>query len=425
MLKTSILSIGDEILIGQILNSNSKWLAERITNLGTQVIKISTVGDSRSEILNELDNLLNISDILIITGGLGPTHDDITKDVLCEYFNDALAENIQWTEKLKEQFKDRGEAFLIRNKPQAFIPSKSNLLWNQIGTAPGMLFLHNDKLIISLPGVPQEMMGIMVDNGFANIKKFLEGKYTDTVIYKNIQTNNIPESTLADLIDVTPEILGKSTLAFLPSYRGVKLRIGAYGLNSGKAQEELDRLSNYIVPRIEKYIIGYDEKPYAEIIAELLTASGETLSVAESCTGGMLGSAITAIPGSSKYFQGGIIAYSNEIKINILGADKSIIDKYGAVSRETAVEMSRNAVIKFDTDYAVSVTGIAGPDGGTYDKPVGTVWISISDATGDYPKLLNMKGTREMIRERTTQSAMVELIKFLKQKYSAGKKIIS
>ncbi len=414
MLKVSILSIGDEILIGQILNSNSKWLAEKITQIGCSIAKINTIGDSSNEIISELNILLPISDIIVITGGLGPTHDDITKDVLCNYFNDKLIENNTWTKKLIDQFNQRGMDLSERNKTQAFIPSRSTLLWNDFGTAPGMLFNENGKLIFSLPGVPQEMVNIMENVGFQKIIDLLNSSNTESIIYKNIQTNNIPESSLADLIDIKEDFLGNSSLAFLPSYRGVKLRIGAYGESKSQAEKELSRIENYLIPRIDNYIISFDERPFAQIISEKLIIKNKTLAIAESCTAGLLSATLTDIPGSSKYFKGSIVAYSNDIKNKLLNINNEQLEKYGAVSKEIAEEMSNNIRKIFNSDYGISITGIAGPSGGTKEKPVGTVWISISSADITFSKLLNFRGSRDMIRERTVQSTMVEFIKFLK-----------
>lgn len=415
MLKASILSIGDEILIGQILNSNSKYLADKLTNLSCKVVKISTIGDSEEEITSELDYLQSISDVIVITGGLGPTHDDITKYTICSYFGDTLEEQPEWTAQLKKFFDRRGVEFSERNRLQAYIPSRSKLLWNRLGTAPGMLIENAGKMIFSLPGVPQEMVCIMEDGGFDIIANKIKEVSKDRIIYQNIQTNGIGESFLADLIDISPEVTGKSTLAFLPSFRGVKLRIGAYGIDDSSAQAELNRLRDYILPRIKEYVISENERNYAEIVAELLVESGKTISCVESCTSGLLAAAFTDIAGSSKYFVGGLLTYSNECKVKLANVSAETLEKYGAVSQETAIEMSRNTREILGTDIAVSITGIAGPDGGTPEKPVGTVWVSISDANGDYPVVFKFGGSREMIRSRTVQSALVEVIKYFRK----------
>ena len=415
MVKTTLLSIGDEILIGQILNSNSQWIADKITPLGCSVVKISTIGDGAEQIISELDDLLKISDLVIMTGGLGPTHDDITKQVLCEYFQDELVINQTWLQKLETQFKHRGWTLSGRNSEQALMPSRSELLYNRIGTAPGMLFRHNGKYIISMPGVPQEMKCIMEDAALPLIADISKNSTGEMRLYRNIQTHGIPESTLADTLEIDEAFLGASTLAFLPSFRGVKLRIGAYGENFAKAELELKRISEHIISRSEKYIISYDETPYPQILGELLNQKSRTISVAESCTGGLLGAAITSIPGSSAYFMGGMLTYSNASKINNLGVDAEIINQFGAVSCECAKAMSRQVRKIFNTDYGISITGIAGPDGGTVDKPVGTVWIAIADENTEEAVKMNFGDAREMTRERAVQTALVLMIKKIKK----------
>ncbi len=415
MVKTTLLSIGDEILIGQILNSNSQWIADKITPLGCSVVKISTIGDGAEQIISELDDLLKISDLVIMTGGLGPTHDDITKQVLCEYFQDELVINQTWLQKLETQFKHRGWTLSGRNSEQALMPSRSELLYNRIGTAPGMLFRHNGKYIISMPGVPQEMKCIMEDAALPLIADISKNSSGEMRLYRNIQTHGIPESTLADTLEIDEAFLGASTLAFLPSFRGVKLRIGAYGENFAKAELELKRISEHIISRSEKYIISYDETPYPQILGELLNQKSRTISVAESCTGGLLGAAITSIPGSSAYFMGGMLTYSNASKINNLGVDAEIINQFGAVSCECAKAMSRQVRKIFNTDYGISITGIAGPDGGTVDKPVGTVWIAIADKNTEEAVKMNFGDAREMTRERAVQTALVLMIKKIKK----------
>lgn len=415
MIRTTLLSIGDEILIGQILNSNSQWIADKITPLGCSVLKISTIGDGAEQIISELDDLLEISDLVIMTGGLGPTHDDITKQVLCEYFQDELVINSAWLQKLEDQFKHRGWTLSGRNSEQALMPSRSELLYNRIGTAPGMLFRHKGKYVMSMPGVPQEMKCIMEDAALPFIADIAKHSSGEVRLYRNIQTHGIPESTLADSLEIDEAFLGESTLAFLPSFRGVKLRIGAYGEDFDKAELEMKRLSEHIISRSEKFIVSYDETPYPEILGELLKQKSCTISVAESCTGGLLGAALTSISGSSEYFMGGMLTYSNESKINNLGVDAEIINQYGAVSCECAKAMSRRVRELFNTDYGISITGIAGPGGGTSDKPVGTVWISIANANTQEAVKMNFGNAREMTRERAVQTALVLMIKELKR----------
>lgn len=416
MLKASLLSIGDEILIGQIVNSNSTFLAKELTKLGYSIVKINTIGDSREEITKELDNLFAVSDLIIATGGLGPTHDDITKDVICEYFNDELKYLPEWEEKIKEQFRLRGISLSDRNKGQAYIPSKATFLYNRIGTAPGMLLEKDGKYLISLPGVPNEMKCIILESAMDFIKNLVAKTGTDCILYKNILTNGIPESSLADKLDIDPKYLGKSTLAFLPSYQGVKLRIGAYGINKPEAELELNRIYNRIINRAGEFIISEDEISLDEVAAMLLLENKLTVSTAESCTGGMLAASLTSLSGSSAYMMGGIVSYSNQVKENLVHVRKDTMIAHGAVSRETAIELADNCRKMFNTDYALSVTGIAGPTGGSEEKPVGTVWIGISNKTKtDAFQYRFGNNDRTMNRERAVSSALALLIRTIKE----------
>jgi nicotinamide-nucleotide amidase len=416
MLKASLLSIGDEILIGQIVNTNSVFIAKELTNLGYSIHRISTIGDSRQEIIDELDSLFKVSDLIICTGGLGPTHDDITKDVICEYFDDVLVHHQQWEDKIRDQFKVRGLPLSDRNKGQALLPSKSKLLFNRIGTAPGMLIEKDNKFLISLPGVPNEAQCIIKESAMDFLKGLIDKTDSDCIIYKNILTNGIPESSLADKLDISEAILGKSSLAFLPSYQGVKLRIGAYGINKSKAEQELSRLYDYIFNRCSENIISEDEISLMEVLAELLINNKVSISTAESCTGGLLSSMLTSVPGSSKYMMGSIVSYSNDVKENLLKVKKETLINFGAVSKETAIEMAENCRKIFNTDYSISITGIAGPDGGTNQKPVGTVWIGLSTKTGTGAFLSNLgNNDRTMNRERAVTSALALLIREIKK----------
>ncbi len=416
MLKTSILSIGNEILIGQILNTNSKWIAEKTTALGCSIKKISSIGDSKDEIVSELDSLLQISDLLIITGGLGPTHDDITKQVLCEYFGDALVEDPTWLKKIETQLANRGIKLSERNREQALVPKKAKVLYNEIGTAPGMLFSYQNKTIISLPGVPQEVYCIMNDEVLSIIQNLVQSNSKDVILYKNIQTYGIAESNLADLLEIDMNFLGKSNLAFLPSFSGVKLRIGAFGKNQVEAQTELERIQTHIFSRAKEFIVSENEKSYSEILGALLKENNQTLAVAESCTAGMLGAELTKISGASNYFMGGMLTYSNEVKIKNLGVSNEIIKKYGVVSIECAEEMSKCAREKFQTDFGIAITGIAGPNGGTPEKPVGTVCFAVADKQNNIITERKILGnSRDIIRERSVQNAIMMLINLLRK----------
>ena len=393
------MTVGDEICIGQIVNTNASWIASHCTAIGAKIINHFAVPDERYAMINGLDMLIDNSDFVLITGGLGPTHDDITKPVLTEYFNDKLVLHELTYKRLEEMYNKRGTEFLERNKKLAYLPSKCKILINNSGSAPGMLFEQNGKYIISMPGVPSEMKDIMFNHVLPLIKSEIINNKSDVVLYKTLNTIGIPESHLADLLGNPDEFLNGGTLAFLPSYNGVKLRIGFSSENSKSAEEEINKIENYIRSRAGRFISGIGEEVITETVGKLLKEKRKTVSVAESCTGGLLGGAFTGIPGSSDYFSGGVIVYSNDAKINILGVPKDIINKFGAVSEETAIELAKNVREKFSTDYGISVTGIAGPGGGTKDKPVGTVWIGISDSKSTVAKKFVFADDRNINRE--------------------------
>ncbi len=399
MIEVSIMTVGDEICIGQIVNTNASWIASHCTAIGAKIINHFAVPDERYAMINGLDMLIDNSDFVLITGGLGPTHDDITKPVLTEYFNDKLVLHELTYKRLEEMYNKRGTEFLERNKKLAYLPSKCKILINNSGSAPGMLFEQNGKYIISMPGVPSEMKDIMFNHVLPLIKSEIINNKSDVVLYKTLNIIGIPESHLADLLGNPDEFLNGGTLAFLPSYNGVKLRIGFSSENSKSAEEEINKIENYIRSRAGRFISGIGEEVITETVGKLLKEKRKTVSVAESCTGGLLGGAFTGIPGSSDYFSGGVIVYSNDAKINILGVPKDIINKFGAVSEETAIELAKNVREKFSTDYGISVTGIAGPGGGTKDKPVGTVWIGISDSKSTVAKKFVFADDRNINRE--------------------------
>ncbi len=416
MQKVSILTIGDEICIGQIVNTNAVWIAEECTKLGAEVLTHSSIKDDKKIIISELDRLLGFSDFLILTGGLGPTHDDITKPTLLEYFNDEYIYNEEVAAELERRFKLWNIVLSERNNSQAYLPSKCTPLWNSVGTAPGMLFEKDGKYIVSLPGVPREMIYIMTEHVLPLLKKLISEKIDGIVLYKNILTSGIPESKLADLIGEPSEFLGDNSLAFLPSYKGVRLRIGVSAPNLQIAESKIATIEKHIRSRAEKFIYGTGNDTLTKKVAEILLKSKETVAVAESCTGGMLGSEFTELSGSSEYFMGGVISYSNNAKLEILGIDNRLLIDFGAVSQQTCEAMAMKVQKKFGTDYGISITGIAGPTGGTPEKPVGTVWIGIASADGVESKLFNFGVDRKINRERAVGTAMNMFYKILSER---------
>lgn len=415
MFKISILTIGDEICIGQVINSNAAWIAEKCTELGAEVFTHSVIKDDKTNIVSELDRLFAISDMVISTGGLGPTHDDITKPVLTEYFNDKMDLNQNVLKDLKVMFDKRGWVLNERNSEQAMTPSKAIPLKNTVGTAPGLYFNVDYKKIIALPGVPAEMKAILNFSGFDKIKNQMIEKNDEVVVYKTIKTAGIGESILADLIGSTDLFLNGGSLAFLPAGQGVRLRIGANGIDFLKANTKLETMRQYIESKVGKYIVGYGNENIASFAGNLLKSGNYTLSVAESCTGGMLGEMLTDIPGSSQYFLGGIIVYSNIAKVEQLGVNADTLEMHGAVSQETALELANNVRIKFNSDFGISITGIAGPDGGTPEKPVGTVWIGISNKNITLAKKYMFGEDRQLNRERASTAALLLLMENIKK----------
>ncbi len=414
MLKISLLTIGDEILIGQIINSNASWIAEQCTRLGAKIILHSVVGDEREAMLSELDRLLFVSDVVLLTGGLGPTHDDITKSVLCEYFNDELIRNEQVLKLVEDFLQKRNIPVTERNQKQADVPKKAKILHNTNGTAPGLLFDMTGNVIVAMPGVPSEMKSIMRTWVLPYLESMMTENKEEVVLYKVLQTAGIAESKLADLLGNVDDFLGGGSLAFLPSYKGVRLRIGVTGNTSDLAREKLNQIEKHIYSKAGKFIFGENDDSLASVVGKLLKEKGKTCSVAESCTGGLLGAEFTSVPGSSDYFVGAAIVYSNEAKTKILDVSKGIIDAFGAVSEETAKELASNVRKVFKTDFGISITGIAGPSGGTIEKPVGTVWIGLASENDVLTKKFVFSNDREINRERSVAKALEMLLNTLK-----------
>lgn len=412
MLTLSILTIGDEICIGQIVNTNAAWIAEQCTRIGCKITIHSTIGDDIQVIHRELERLLSQSDAVVITGGLGPTHDDVTKAALCEYFNDSLVIHQPTADYLTSMYARRGQTVSERNATQALQPSKATILPNSRGTAPGIWFEENNKIVVSLPGVPREMKGLMEDHILQRLSKKTD-ETEGVQLFKTILTTGITEANLADLIGEPVEFLNGASLAFLPSYQGVRLRIGVSAQNKSDVQNELSRIEQYIRNRAHKFIFGENDQTLASVVAGLLVEKKHTVSVAESCTGGMLGAALTDIVGSSAYFEGGVQVYSYSAKENLLGVQRETLTKYGAVSKETVEEMADNVRVKFGTTYGISISGIAGPGGGLPEKPVGTVWIGLADEHRVYAQKFVFGNERIINRERSVGCALEMLYRTL------------
>ena len=406
-MQVTIINIGDELLIGQVVNTNASTMSRLLTAAGMDVLKTMVVGDERQAIWNAVDEAMRESDAVLVTGGLGPTKDDITKKLLCEYFGSELVESPMALDNVKRIFESRGYELTPVNRAQALVPKCCEVLNNDLGTAPCMWF-PGKTVLVSLPGVPFEMEWLMRNRV---IPKLQETFHTDTIITKNILVQGIGESFLSDLIEPWELSLPEHIkLAFLPVAGLTKLRLTVHGNYDPAILKGLYELAG-------KYIVGEDCETLDELVHKTLIERGLTLATAESCTGGNIARLLTAQAGASSYFKGGIIAYSNEVKECALGVKHETLAQYGAVSEETVREMVEGVRTRLGADLAIATTGIAGPDGGTADKPVGTVWIAVADATHTEAKLLQFGANRRQQNiDRSTNQAYAMLIRLICQK---------
>lgn len=408
-----LLTIGDEILYGQIVDTNSQWMSVELSNAGIKVVRKTTVGDVESEILTAFAEAEKRVDVILITGGLGPTSDDLTKPCLAKYFNCGLILNEEALVEVTEFFKQRGRELTEINRQQAFLPEACIKITNAMGTAPGMWFekkaTDGRKIIfMSMPGVPHEMKRMMTDRVIPKLKETFE---TPVIYHKVIQTIGVGESMIAEkIVDWEKSLPSHIKLAYLPWMGGVKLRLTCHGTSLEKLQGEAEELNNRLKQRIGQHIFGYGEDPIEVVIGQTLRERKLTLSVAESCTGGFLSHLVTSVPGSSEYFLGSMIPYAYEIKMSQLGVKPETLEKYGAVSEPTISEMANVVRARFHTDIGVATSGIAGPGGATPEKPVGTVWIAYSDKHQTVTKKLQLTKDR-MINIRMASVAVLNLIR--------------
>ena len=410
-----IITIGDEILIGQIVDTNSAFIARQLNNAGISVKQISSVSDDREHILSALQEAAGRADIILITGGLGPTKDDITKKTLATYFGVGLIENKEALENVQRIFKRiRGEDAIMLdiNKQQALVPENCEVILNKNGTAPGMWFNYKGKIYVSMPGVPFEMMYMIEEEVIPKLKATLKLPF---IIHKTILTAGEGESYLANRIaDIEDDLPSDVKLAYLPKPGQVRLRLSAYGEDEALLQQKVDEFSARIIERVKNVVVAEEDIPFEKVILNILDKKGQTLSIAESCTGGYISHLITQHPGASKVFLGGAISYSYELKESILGVKPETLAQYGAVSEQTVTEMVEGALHAFKSDYALAVTGIAGPDGGTEDKPVGTVWIGVATKGKTQVKKFTFGNKRAQNIERSAISALIMLNNLIK-----------
>lgn len=407
----AIITIGDEILIGQIVDTNSAWLGQELGKMGIRVSYRCSVGDNKQHIIDALNQASSYADLIITTGGLGPTKDDVTKQTFCEYFNTQLVQNNEVYDWVKEIFTKRNLPLIETNIFQAMVPQNCEVLFNHAGTAPGMWFNHQNKVFISMPGVPFEMKHIFETHCITRIKNHFT---LPAIIHRTIQTASIGESFLAEKIKTWEDNLpAHINLAYLPSVGQVRLRLSGYSDEPEILQEEMRTCIEDLYDIAGEYIYGEENDSLQQVVGQLLQNENYKLATAESCTGGYLAHLITSVAGSSSYYQGTIVAYDNNIKTNELGINPEILSQHGAVSEQCVKSMAQNLRQKWNVDCAIATSGIAGPSGGTPQKPVGTVWIAVATPHNTIAKMFNMGDNRERTILRTALQGLDMLRKEL------------
>ncbi|OOQ62082.1 competence/damage-inducible protein A [Mucilaginibacter pedocola] len=408
-----IITIGDEILIGQIVDTNSAWMAEKLNHAGIRIKQISSVSDNREHILTALAEAAGRADIILITGGLGPTKDDITKKTLAEYFGVGMVMNDAALENVSRIFKKYNRPLLEVNRLQAQVPENCEVILNKNGTAPGMWFNHEGKVYVSMPGVPFEMKYMVEEEVIPKLQATFK---LPVIIHNTILTAGEGESFLAEKIaDIEDSLPAHIKLAYLPKLGQVRLRLSAFGDDAEKLQAEVNIYADKIAERASYAVMAREDIPLEKVLLNTMAERGLTLSAAESCTGGYLSHMLTQHAGSSKVFLGGVVSYANQLKQDILGVNPATISVFGTVSGETVTEMVEGALRRFKSDYAVALTGIAGPDGGTAEKPVGTVWIAAANANKTVIKKFTFGEKRLQNIERSAVGAFFMLITLLRE----------
>ena len=413
-MKATIITIGDEILIGQIVDTNTVSIARHLNNLGIQIAEKCSIGDSREAIVETLDRVVRTSQVVVITGGLGPTKDDITKHTLAQYFGSELEYNAQEGEHVRQLLERRGVPFTELNRCQAMLPKCCTVLHNAHGTAPGMWFdTKEGGVVVSLPGVPFEMEHLLEDEVLPHLKSRFA---LNQIVHRTLITRGIPESILAERIasweDALPEYLH---LAYLPAPNVVRLRLSAYDVDGAEAEREIAKQFKLLEAIIGDNIVGFEGASVEQLIHEIFTQQGWKLAVAESCTGGTIASKFTAMAGASQYFMAGVVSYSNEAKRDIIGVNMADIETYGAVSEQVARQMAEGVRRVAGADYAIATTGIAGPGGGSEAKPVGTVWMAVATPEGTIAVLRNCGTDRSQIISRASAYAIEMLYEQIKR----------
>lgn len=406
-MNAEIITIGDELLIGQTIDTNSAWIGRELTKLGFSIIQKTAVRDDRQHIVDSIDGALQRASLVLVTGGLGPTKDDITKHTLCQYFGTKLVFHTEAYKNVERFVLERGGSMNENNKSQALLPEACSFIPNNNGTASGMWFEKDGKVVVSMPGVPYEMEQMMTETILPLIKLYFK---PPVIVIRNVLTTGIAESKLAEVIESWEDALpSDAKLAYLPSPGMVKLRLMLYGENEVLLTNRIDKLIDDLVRYIPNNIFAFEDEAFSVIIGRLLKAKGASLSIAESCTGGFIAHSITTQPGCSDYFKGSVTAYANQVKEQLLGVPSQLIIDNGAVSELVVRFMAESAKNLFMSDYAIATSGIAGPDGGTPEKPVGTVWIAVSGPHGTVSQCYSFGNDRLRVIQRATNAAFTLL----------------
>jgi len=413
MMKAEIITIGDELLIGQVVDTNSAWMAQKLNEQGIELYQITSVHDDREHIIAALNEAFSRADIVLTTGGLGPTKDDITKHVLCEYFGAHLIEDQNVRAHVEDLYKDRPDVLNRLTATQWLVPDNAEILENRVGSAPLMIFLKEDKLLACMPGVPYEMKIAMEEQ----ILPYLQSKITNQksqILHRTMQVTGIAESSLAILLDEFENSMPSGLhLAYLPKDGVIRLRLSSYGeLND----EEMARYFAELKALVRDYLIAETDEPLEVIVGRLLTERHQTIATAESCTGGKLASLLNKHPGSSAFYYGSVISYDNSVKEHLLGVPAEMIQEHGVVSEQVVRVMAESVRQQLRTDYAIATSGIAGPTGGSEAKPIGTVWMAWATPEGTTAECFHLGKLREQVTDRACLKALVGLLRIINQK---------
>ena len=410
-MRAEIITIGDELLIGQVVDTNSAWMAEQLNEIGIELYQITSVHDQREHIVAALDEAFSRADVVLTTGGLGPTNDDITKHVLCEYFDTHLIEDLRVRAHIMDLYRERPDVLNKLTSTQWLVPESAEILENRVGSAPLMVFHHGAQILASMPGVPYEMKIAMTEQILPYISRQLSA-VSRQILHRTLQVTGIPESSLAILLEEYEASMPSGLhLAYLPKDGIIRLRLSSYG---DLTEEEMALWFEKLQSQVRDYMIADTDDPLEVILGNLLKAKGQTIATAESCTGGKLASLLNKHAGSSAFYWGSIISYDNSVKEHLLGVPAELINTRGVVSEEVVRVMAESVRKQLNTDYSIATSGIAGPSGGTVNKPVGTVWIAWATPHGTTAECFHLGKLREQITDRACVKALVGMIQKLK-----------